>query len=53
MISLRFDDPAAAQSFPPDDSDFVEVFAAAPDELVLILLAATEIIESSEKNHLP
>ena len=53
MVELRFDDPAVVLLFQPDDWDFVEVFSAAPDELVLILLEATEIIESSEKDDLP
>jgi hypothetical protein len=46
MVELRFDDLAVFLSFQQDDSDYVEVFVAAPDELVLILLAATEIILS-------
>ena len=53
MINLRFDDPAVVLSFQQDDWDYVEVFSVAPDGLVLILLEATEIIESSEKDDLP
>ena len=43
MVELRFDDLAVFLSFQQDDSDYVEVFSAVPDGLVLILLAAIEI----------